>query len=447
MHFHHEMIAFEDEMVAAIYTYETPEVKLSQVIFVVVASIYIPLVIFSNLLICCSIVMYPGFYNSNNMFILMIACFDFLLGAYTLPLQILCYVEETKQYISRRMFLCLLKLVSAMVSEDGSLYFLMLLSADRCLAINFPGKYPGWATLKRATFLSLVVTSYTMTKASLPALGWNLYNHTQPDANLQCDFHLTLPGSFIRWCHAFPNNAAIVVSSIINIQIAYVIFRKVRSFKKDSSSWTREERRNFRSRITSVKIPLALMFFFTALHIPFLLLLPFKLANIFPKHIEETLSIYSTILAFGNAIVKGPIYAVIRTEYRNVFLALLTNSPLRWRESLRKLHRQKKFSYVTYEAVPSVAHKKSVPFVDVSGVVDRDSGLTDGVSTQSPSLVGSRAGGGTSSSDPAGTCVDDSDKKHMPMSSSVDGIQLRGYKSKEALVRKTSILSGSGSNK
>ncbi|XP_059169294.1 adenosine receptor A2b-like [Physella acuta] len=326
----------------------TPEVVLSHNIFIVLASVFVPIGIVGNILVFCGILLYPGFYNSNNVIILAIAGFDFSTCFYTLPFFIVCYSTlPIRDTIARYKYFCLLKLSSAMMTNDGSLYCLMLLSIDRYLAIMFPLKYANMVTFKRAIYVTASVVIFTIVKAMLPILGWNYYNPNIPNLDKRCNFYVTLPKPFLFWFLLVPNYSAIVLSAFINIHIAFIVFRQLRSFKSQSSVWTSEQRKAFRAKISSVKITLALMFLFIILDAPFLMVLPFKIKQVLPPHLVEAMKVYATLVSFANTLVNGPVYAAIRNEYRSVYYTMLTTAPWKWKKALKNLHREKNTTFIS----------------------------------------------------------------------------------------------------
>ncbi|XP_059169284.1 uncharacterized protein LOC131951036 [Physella acuta] len=326
----------------------TPEVVLSHNIFIVLASVFVPIGIVGNILVFCGILLYPGFYNNNNVMILAIAFFDFGTSAMTLPFFIVCYSTlSLRDTIGRYKYFCLLKLSSPMITADGSLYCLMLLSIDRYLAIMFPLKYANMVTFKRAIYVTVSVVILTFVKAMIPILGWNYYNPNIPNLDKRCNFYMTLPKPFLFWFLLVPNDTVIVLAAAINIHIAFIVFRQLRSFKSQSSVWTSEQRKAFRAKISSVKITLALMFLFIILDAPFLMVLPFKIKQVLPPHLVEAMKVYATLLSFGNALVNGPVYATIRNEYRSVYYTMLTTAPWKWKKSLKNLHREKNTTFIT----------------------------------------------------------------------------------------------------
>ncbi|XP_059173771.1 adenosine receptor A2b-like, partial [Physella acuta] len=163
-----------DELVEAI-------TKVSVVLF----AIFCPITIVSNILIFWGIVLYPGFYNSNNIFLLSLAVFDFLVGLIATPLILLSRLPDVNEYMTSRKQLCLLKMASSSFSIGGSLYSLLIISVDRYLAIMFPLKYKKWVTAERAYKVVFFIWFYIFFRASIPAMGLNKYDPKLP-ADKRC---------------------------------------------------------------------------------------------------------------------------------------------------------------------------------------------------------------------------------------------------------------------
>lgn len=322
--------------------YEYPEVMLAYNIFVVVAAVLIPIAVVTNILIFSGIVLYPAFHNPTNVLMFSIACYDLIIGVIVLPAYILCYASKaTNGFIGGNKYLCLFKLSTPMISADGSLYSLMLLSIDRYLAVLFPLRYTNWVTIRRAVFVTIGVGVFVCVRAYVPMMGWNRYNDTLPDVTARCGFYKTLYPLYITWFMDAPNYLAVCVSIVVNLQVGFILMRQLRSFKTQSTGWTSEQRRSFEYRVSTVKMTMVLMVLFIVLTFPYLLVPPFVWYSVFPKDTTEVFKTCATILTFSNAVVKAPVYALIRSEYWSVYRTLLTNAPCKWRKCLQELHREK----------------------------------------------------------------------------------------------------------
>lgn len=318
--------------------FDSPEVKLSQEISIVIGLFIIPVGIISNTLVFCGILLYPGFYNSSNIIMMAIAGFDLLMGVMCVPLFLLCYIDSTKDYIAENQHLCMWKLVNGLVCYAGSLYGLMLLSIDRYLAINFPLKYHTWITVKRAIYVTGGVVAYSFTTAVVPMIGWNNYNASVTNLNERCNFYNTLPKPLLTWFFMIPNITAILISIGANIQVAIITFRHMKTFRRQSYLWNNEQRREFNAKLSSVKITLSLMCLFILFTMPYICVMPLRLFNVFSERIVEMIKTYTIIFLALNSIINGPVYATITKDYRFVFKVMLVNPPWKWRRRLRKLY-------------------------------------------------------------------------------------------------------------
>ncbi|XP_059169282.1 adenosine receptor A1-like [Physella acuta] len=318
--------------------YNTPEVKLSHYVSIIVGIFIIPLGILSNILVICGILLYPGFYNSSNIIKLAIAVFDVLMAAMCVPLFLLCYTDATMDYIAENKHLCLWKLVNGLVCYAGALYGLMLMSIDRYLAIKFPLKYHMWITVNRTIYVTVGVVAYSMATAAFPMFGWNNYNATITNLNERCNFYNTLPKPLLTWFFMIPNITAILISIAVNIHIAVIAFRQMRSFKHQSYLWTDEQKEEFKARLSGVKITLSLMCLFIIFTMPYICVLPLRLFKVFSEHVLEVIKTYTIILLALNSVMNGPVYAAITKEYRLVFWVMLVNPPWKWKRRLRKLY-------------------------------------------------------------------------------------------------------------
>ncbi|XP_059142593.1 adenosine receptor A2b-like [Physella acuta] len=325
--------------------YNDPDVQLSHKVFIVIGLIYIPIIVFSNILIFFGILLYPGFYNSNNIFLLSLAIFDFLLGFVALPILVMTRVPSLNSVIAGNKYLCLFKSASIGFSASGSLYSLLIISVDRYLAILFPLKYKTWVTTERAVKVVAGLWVYTLFRVSLPALGWNTYNSTEPRLSMRCEMTKSLPSLYITIFISYPGQVLLLISTLINIHITVIVYRQIKSFKMEKSVWTTEQIQTFDARISSIKITLVLTVLFIILWVPFYLVLPLKLNNVISKKTAEIMRTATGICSFANSMVNAPIYAAMRSEYRNVYRVMITTVPWRWKPELKKLHRDQSSAY------------------------------------------------------------------------------------------------------
>ncbi|XP_059168032.1 adenosine receptor A3-like isoform X3 [Physella acuta] len=320
-----------------------PEVILAHNIFVIVAALFIPMALISNTFIFFSILLYPGFSTSHHVIMLSIACYDFIIGAVVLPAFMLCYASKTTSaLIGGSKHACLFKLSTPMISADGSLYCLMFLSIDRYLAVRFSLRYPTWITPRRAAYLTIGIAVCVYLRAYLPMMGWNRYDYSIPDLTSRCSSYRTLYPSYVTWVMDAPNYFAICVSIAVSLQLGFIFLHQVGSFRRQSTGWTNEQRRSFKLRVGSVKMIMVLMVLYILLTFPYLLVPPFINYSVFPKHTTEVFKTCAILMTFSNAVVKAPVYAIMRGEYWAVYKSMLTNAPCRWKQCLQALHRQKK---------------------------------------------------------------------------------------------------------
>lgn len=325
--------------------YNDPDVQLSHKIFILIGLVYIPIIVFSNILIFFGILLYPGFYNSNNIFLLSLAIFDFLVGFVALPILVMTRVPSINSIISGNKYLCLFKSASVGFSTEGSLYAMLIISVDRYLATLFPLKHNSWLTTGRAVKVVLLLWLYTLFRVSLPTLGWNTYNSTEPRLSMRCEMTKSLPSLYIAIFISYTGQILLMISTLVNIHITVIVYRQIKSFKMEKSGWTAEQIQTFDARISSIKITLVLTVLFIVLWVPFYLVLPLKLNGVISKKTAEIMRTTTGMCSFANSMVKSPIYAVMRSEYRKVYRLMITTVPWRWKAELMKLHRDQSSAY------------------------------------------------------------------------------------------------------
>ncbi|XP_059173770.1 adenosine receptor A2b-like [Physella acuta] len=312
----------------------------------VMYAIFCPIIIVSNILIFWGIVLYPGFYNSNNIFLLSLAVFDFLVGLIATPMTLLSKLSDVNEYMTSTKQLCLLKLASMSFSVGGSLYSLLIISIDRYLAIMFPLKYKKWVTAERAYKVVFFIWFYIFFRAAIPSMGLNKYDHKKP-VRTRCSLKEVYNSIYYDYVITWAGRILFGISIFINIHIALIVRKQIKSFKSERSVWTSEQIKSFDARISSVKITLILTALFLFLWAPVYVYVPMKSYDMFSPRVDKIFRTLMGLCLTANSVVNAPIYAAIRNEYRDVYKTMLVTCPWKWRTELRRLHRQRNTSFAS----------------------------------------------------------------------------------------------------
>ncbi|XP_059173773.1 adenosine receptor A2b-like [Physella acuta] len=308
-----------------------------QVTAVVCFSFFIPLTIFSNVLVFWGIVLYPGFKNSHNIFLLNLSVFDFIAGVLAIPLILMSKITVTHLYISDSKVLCLFKNGVVDLALGGSLYSLILISVDRYVAITRPLKYSNWISTERAYKIVMGLWIYNTSRVLIMSIFLNTYDYSINVAQ-RCQLIKIFKIDVINYVLTYPGQACLIVSAAINIHIAYIVYKQVKSFDVERSVWTKEQVRSFKNRIGAGKLTLVLTALFIILWVPFYTVTPLRANNMLNKRQDKFLRSLSGIMTVANSMVNAAIYAAVRKEYRDVYRLMLTTVPWLWKRELRKLH-------------------------------------------------------------------------------------------------------------
>ncbi|XP_055878221.1 adenosine receptor A3-like [Biomphalaria glabrata] len=339
---------------------EHRNVIISHNVFIVVCLIYIPSIVLVNTLVFWGIVLYPGFHTTNNYLLLSLSIADFLMGSYCIPMYVLSYIKDTSPTILGNRTACLTLFASKQLAGSGSLLSLFLISVDRFIAITWPFRYPFLINEKK--ILRLIVIQWLLLTflSFLPMMGLNNYNPAVCPLILRCNYFTTLPSLYVLIWMCFIC-AAISISAALHIRIIFIAIRQVSRFKSELGTLSRDQITQFHNRVSSVKLTSFLMLVFVILYLPYVLITPFKYLNLFSEVTIEIIQVVAQLFTFGNSLANGPIYAIARTEYKQVYMTMLTAYPWRWKIALRNLHREQHSSlYDSYPGTPRPSRAFSV---------------------------------------------------------------------------------------
>nr|KAI8769546.1 adenosine receptor A3-like [Biomphalaria glabrata] len=311
--------------------------------FVGVCICYIPLISISNMFVFWGIMLYPGFYNNNNIHLLSLSVADLIVGLFSLPMYVLSYMASTRELIYSHKYACLAWFSSTILGAGCSLMSLFCIALDRYIAVMWPLHYRTYVTVERTAVAMILLWIIMIVLAVLPSLGWNNYDETEQDLFLRCNFYRTLPQFYVRALVIAPSVTSIFVSTVLYVQIIFIIRRQstVAICREMSQSAKTETIKNSKA---NVKVTSILMFLFILLWLPYLLIAPFKYYSYASDKFVEIFKCFALLLTFGNSLFNAMAYAFFRAEYRSVYGVMITTFPWHWSCALRDLHRSKRDS-------------------------------------------------------------------------------------------------------
>ncbi|XP_059173772.1 adenosine receptor A3-like [Physella acuta] len=315
-------------------------VLLTQKIFLAVSAVYVPLITLSNSLVVFGMILYPGFYNSNNILLLSLSVADLLMGIYCLPLYMLSYIDSTKAMLFSKQSTCLIFLTSPVLTAGASLLSLLFITLDRYLAIMWPMKYRQFITVERTMKGTIIMWVLIIALTLVPFFGWHNYNYDIRNVYLRCYFYQTLPKYYVLMIVLAGGAPVLFVCTILYSQILVVVWSQVKAFEKQGIGKNDEQSIKLRNRIKTVKMTSMLMLMFIIMWLPFIVISPVTYFNVSKRDVE-IIRCVSLILSFGNSLLNAPIYAIFREDYREVYRIMLVTCPWRWRATLREMYREK----------------------------------------------------------------------------------------------------------
>ena len=112
-------------------------------------------ILITNVMVILVIVRYKCFHIPSNIFILNTAVADMSIAVITIPLLVLFYENEIKEY------LCVVSFSFIIAPISASIWAVFLISIDRFLCIVRPFLYQRWMTVTKAGILSVVFILYS----------------------------------------------------------------------------------------------------------------------------------------------------------------------------------------------------------------------------------------------------------------------------------------------
>ena len=112
-------------------------------------------ILITNVMVVAVIVKYKCFRTPSNIFILNTAIADISIAVITIPLLVLFYENEIKEY------LCVFYFSFIIAPLSASIWAVFLISIDRCFCIVRPFLYRRWMTATKARILSVVFMLYS----------------------------------------------------------------------------------------------------------------------------------------------------------------------------------------------------------------------------------------------------------------------------------------------
>ena len=274
-----------------------------------IMSLWVIPIIVTNMLVIAAVCRFRRLQTRTNIFALNLAIADLLVGL-VIPLDAAFYLSES---LNSNKYACLTRYMLFAVSLGSSVYSLLLISAERFIAIIHPLHYYRILTRRRVAMLIANGWVYVTIVSLLPIFGWNKWN----DDILECDYMKIFPMPYIYMIYfscALPLFLNLVLYVVV-MQVAWKQIQKVRELEArfhQKATSTRE--------VTSVKTMAFVLGIFFLCWLPYLVAGPLHLAHV--SH-SRTARNFTICLGMFNSCVNGIIYGLRNKDFRNAYRALL----------------------------------------------------------------------------------------------------------------------------
>jgi len=202
----------------------TEKTKTTHLLFAYITLCYIPLIVIGNLVILGSTYTYKKLHNTRNTLLCSVAVSDLIMGFFTIPMYATAYLEPERIRDSGK-HICLLWFFSIQIAAGPSLSSLLLISADRFIAVFMPIQYDTIMSKRNCKVFIAIVWIYNISVGVLPFLGVNTYDYEEDDACKRCNYYRTLPWAYVVVASFGHIGVNIAVSFILNVIVFYKLWR------------------------------------------------------------------------------------------------------------------------------------------------------------------------------------------------------------------------------
>ena len=275
--------------------------------------IHIPLIVFTNIFVIVTFCYVPSLRTPDNIILVGLAAVDISVGVLSLPTEIL-WIWANESVTSSRS-LCVLFHTFKSLPYALSFHFLLVMTIDRGLAINYPFWYCAHMNNKKVLYLLLISFTYNaITKAIFFSPMVMKYHPEEVIPMCRCSMHYLTNSAYRSFLFNWKYFIELGLSLFLTIQVYYIAMKKSKSVKA--------------GQIASVKLSSTLIFVYVIFWLPSIFLEVAK-SNL----TTSQFSVYIMVarhLRVVNCWMNAIVYALQRNIYRAGFKFLIRTLPWKW---------------------------------------------------------------------------------------------------------------------
>lgn len=359
------------------FTNDTPEYALYdysnaltvQKVLSIVSLCFIPVILISNSLVFWSTIFCSHLHTPLNMLFFSLCLSNLCMGCFCIPIFCLNYIDTVGYVIYSSTFHCLLWFAASWISAGGSLVSLLFISIDRYIAIVWPVRYKTCITVKSTIVIMTLIWLYILIVATIPIFDLQNYEENISSAK-RCNYFAVIPKYYSFFYTFISIYLCLTVPLILHVLISFRVYKQIIIVNRDFDTLKKDYTRALEEDVSTVIMTVTLSLLFLLLWFPYLITVSFNYFVDFHEKQLENMQDITQVFYFSNAMLNAPLFALVRRDYKLIYLLMLKSAPWNWRNSLAKLeYRRKSYafrypsrvSFIRPSVLPIHLHKKVIP--------------------------------------------------------------------------------------
>ncbi|CAL8247872.1 unnamed protein product [Merluccius merluccius] len=318
-----------------------PEDPVTFIFYIVLELLISSFSVLGNVLVCWAVCLNSNLQSITNFFVVSLAVADIAVGVLAIPFAIAISTGFCSNFYG-----CLFMACFVLVLTQSSIFSLLAIAIDRCIAINIPLRYNGLVTGQRARGIIAICWVLSIIIGLTPMLGWHSKSISKSDDNnnnssdecppgmMRCMFELVVVMEYMVYFNFF---VCVLIPLLLMLAIYLCIFMAARHqlrLMKLKASYGEKTHSTLQKEVQAAKSLAIIVGLFAFCW------LPLHIINCFtlfcpkcdrPPHFVMYVAI---LLSHGNSVINPFIYAYRIREFRQTFRRIIHRYILRRRERL-----------------------------------------------------------------------------------------------------------------